>query len=171
MKFKSNGLLVISAMFFVIALCSVNVYAQNETSEIEKNVNAVMGTVSAVVAIITTIAGVIPTIIWFKRNVVGIKNEQDYWIIEGSKKIRESDFWTLENQKRLRVALSASQGISGDLLKIISDNREKLGVTEEQINKLNTNLSEIISVIPKPEEEIKIQKELETIAKDDDQFG
>lgn len=171
MKFKSNGLLVISAMFFVIALCSINVYAQNETSEIEKNVNAVMGTVSAVVAIITTVAGVIPTIIWFKRNVVGIKNEQDYWIIEGSKKIRESDFWTLENQKRIRIALSASQGISNDLLQIISANREKLGVTEQQLTKLQQNLSDIVSVIPKPEEEIKIEKELNAIAKDDNQFG
>lgn len=143
-----------------------------ETNEqVQDNSNRIIATIVALSGLIGVIATLIPQIISLKRNVLGIKNERDEDIVRISQSVGQTDDWVLENLDKLRVFMGSTLALSTALNKIVTDNKDKLQLSEQELLRIKQELERISSILP-PEKEIEtLRTELSTNARDPIKIG
>lgn len=168
---------------FIVSDLTMQAYSQvvtngtvvvpEETVEqaIELNTGSLIAGIVAITGLIGTLGTLLPSIISIKRNYLGLKSEHDATVLAASQAMRETDQWVLSKQEDLKIALTASQNMSKDLVQIIENNRDKLDVGTAQINNIKVQLDKIGSVIPTDQEIKDTRQELLDNAGDPKKIG
>ena len=168
------SLLALFASIMTVGAYSIvnEVYAQEEPiSEIQENINLIIGVVVAITGLVGTVATLIVNAMRMKRDVLGIKHERDEDIIKIADSVGRSDEWTLENESRLRTGLLGVLTMAQPLNKLVTENRSNLKLTEEEAKKINDGIKLVNEALPSQEEINKAQKEINAAARNPQAIG